>query len=181
MKIEKLLKEVDEFCIKNFIPNINEDVGKLLTILIRSSKSKNILEVGTAVGYSTIWLALAVKENKGKVTTIEMNKDFVKISKENFRKANLNNIKILEGNALEVLKSLKGKFDFVFIDATKNEYLNYLKLISSNLNKPSLIVADNAISHEQYMLDYLDYVRNNKSITSVLVPIRAGVEVSYLS
>lgn len=181
MKIENLLEEIDEFCVGNFIPNINKEVGKLLSILIKTSKSKNILEIGTAVGYSTIWLALAVKENNGKVTTIEINKDLVKIAKENFRKANLSNVKVLEGDALKILKSLKDKFDFVFIDATKNEYLNYLKLINSKLKRPSLIAADNAISHEQYMLDYLDYVRNNKNINSVLVPIRAGVEVSYLN
>ena len=181
MKIDKLLEEVDRFCIRSSIPNINKDVGKLFTILIQLSKAKNILEIGTGVGYSTIWLSVAARKNRGKVLTIERNSVHAEVAGEYFRKADLKNIDILNGDALVLLQNLDEKFDFVFIDAAKEEYIGYIKAIHAKLMKPSLIVADNAISHVEALSDYLNYVRTDKNISSVLIPIRAGLEVSYLS
>lgn len=71
MKVSNLLEVIDRYCADNSIPNVDKDVGKLFSILIKTSRSKNILELGTCVGYSTIWLALAAKENRGNVLTIE--------------------------------------------------------------------------------------------------------------
>ena len=181
MGANKLLEEIDKYCIDNSIPNVDEQVGKLFSILIKTSGAKNILEIGTGVGYSTIWLALAAKHNRGKVLTIERNSNHARVAGEYFKKANLKNINILNGEALVLLQNLDEKFDFVFIDATKDEYIYYIKLISTQLMKPALIVADNAISHANEVSDYLDYVRTDENISSVLIPIRAGLEVSYFS
>jgi len=179
MSVSNLLEEIDRYCADNSIPNVNKDVGKLFSILIKTSGSKNILEIGTGVGYSTIWLALAAKKNRGNVLTIEKDSDHARIAGEYFKSADLKNVTILHGDALVLLRNLDEKFDFVFIDAAKDQYLDYLKLIHTKLMKPSLIVADNAISHVEAVSDYLDYVRTEKNITSVLIPIRAGLEVSY--
>ena len=179
MDTNKLLEEIDQYCADNSIPNVNKDVGKLFSILVKTSGSKNILEIGTGVGYSTIWLALAAKKNGGNVITIEKDSDHARIAGEYFKNADLKNITVLHGAALVVLQNLDEKFDFVFIDAAKDEYIDYIKLIYTKLMKPALIVADNAISHADAVSDYLDYVRNEKNITSVLIPIRAGLEVSY--
>ena len=176
-----LLEEIDKYCIDNSIPNVDEQVGKLFSILVKTSGAKNILEIGTGVGYSTIWLALAARENKGKVLTIERNSNHASIAREYFKKANLKNINLLNGEALVLLQNIDEKFDFVFIDATKDEYIYYIKLISTKLVKPALIVADNAISHAIEVSDYLDYVRTDENISSVLIPIRAGLELSYFN
>ena len=179
--IGKLLEEIDRYCSDNSIPNVDKEVGTLFSILIRASRARNILEIGTGVGYSTIWLSVAARENQGKVLTIERDSDHAEVAGEYFRKADLDNVKILNGDALALLQTLDEKFDFVFIDAAKEEYIDYIKAIYSKLVKPSLIVADNAISHAEAVSDYLEYVRNDKNISTVLIPIRAGLEVSYLS
>jgi len=181
MDIGKLLDEIDRYCTDNFIPNVDKEVGKLFSILIKLSRARNILEIGTGVGYSTILLSVAVRENRGKVLTIERNSGHAEAAGEYFRRADLKNIVILNGDALVLLQNLDEKFDFVFIDAAKEEYIGYIKAIYAKLMKPSLIVADNAISHVEAVSEYLDYVRTDKNISSVLIPIRAGLEVSYLS
>ena len=157
--------------------NISADTGEFFHIMVLISKAKNILEVGTSNGYSTIWLGEAVKQNKGKVTTIEIAEHKVEMATENIKRAKLDKtIKILHGDALKEIPKLKGKFDFLFLDAVKEDYINYFKLVYPKLAKNAVIVADNAIMFENYMKDYLNHVRNNKNIRSVLVPIGSGVE-----
>jgi len=91
MRVSNLLEEIDRYCADNSIPNVNKDVGKLFSILIKTSGSKNILEIGTGVGYSTIWLALAAKENRGNVLTIEKDIDHSRIAGE-YRSISSNNL-----------------------------------------------------------------------------------------
>lgn len=158
--------------------NIPPDTGEFFHILVLISKAKNILEVGTSNGYSTIWLGEAAKQNKGKVTTIEISEHKVKMAHEHFKRAKLSNIKIINGDALKEIPKLKGKFDFLFLDAVKEDYIKYFKLAYLKLTKNAIIVADNAIMFEKYMGDYLTFVRNNKDLRSVLVPIGSGVEFS---
>ncbi len=174
---KRLLEELELFGKKHDgYYNISADTGKFFHILVLISKAKNILEVGTSNGYSTIWLGEAVKQNKGKITTIEISEHKVKMALDNFKRAKLSNIKIIHGNALEDIQKLKGNFDFLFLDAIKEDYINYFKLAYPKLAKNTIIVADNAIMFEKYMKDYLHYVRNNKNLRSVLVPIGSGVE-----
>ncbi|MCH8003044.1 MAG: O-methyltransferase [Nanoarchaeota archaeon] len=178
--IQKLLNELEEFGQKNRgYFNIPASTGKFFYNLVLISKAKNILEIGTSNGYSTIWLSEAIKQNNGKITTMEISDFKIKIAKENFKRANLNKtIKIIHGDALKEIPKLKEKFDFMFIDAIKKDYINYLKLAEKNLKKGSIIVADNAIMFKDKMQDYLNYVENNKNYSSVLVPIGSGVEFS---
>jgi predicted O-methyltransferase YrrM len=156
--------------------NISADTGEFFYILVLISKAKNILEVGTSNGYSTIWLGEAAKQNKGKVTTIDISEHKVKMASENFKRAKLSNIKIVHGDALEEIQKLKGNFDFLFLDAIKEDYINYFKLAYPKLTKGAVTVADNAIMFAKYMKDYLSHVRNHKNLRSVLVPIGSGVE-----
>ncbi|MBI2650405.1 O-methyltransferase [Candidatus Woesearchaeota archaeon] len=174
---KRLLNELEVFGRKHDgYWNISPDTGEFFYILVLISKAKNILEVGTSNGYSAIWLAEAVKQNNGKVTTIDIAKHKIKMAAENFKRAKLSNIKIVHGDALEEIPKLKGKFDFLFLDALKEDYINYFKLAYPKLTKNAVIVADNAIMFEKYMEDYLIYVRNHKNLRSVLVPIGSGVE-----
>ncbi len=176
--LKRLLNELEAFGQRHFgFFNISPETGQFFNILVRISKTKNILEVGTSNGYSTIWLGEAIKENKGEINTIEISEHKVKMASENFKRAKLDNIiKIVHGDALKEIPKLKNKFDFLFLDAIKEDYINYFKLAYSKLTKNAIIVADNAIMFEKYMRDYLEYVRNNKNLRSVLVPIGSGVE-----
>jgi len=177
--IQKLLNELEELGQKYIgYFNIPASTGKFFYNLVLISKAKNILEIGTSNGYSTIWLAEAAKQNKGKITTIEISDFKIKNAIENFNRAKLKNIKIIQGDALKEIPKLNEKFDFMFIDAIKKDYINYLKLAKKNLKKGSIIVADNAIIFKDKMQDYLKYVENNKYYSSVLVPIGTGVEFS---
>jgi len=178
--IQKLLNELEFFGQKTMgYYNIPADTGKFLYNLVLISKAKSILEIGTSNGYSTIWLAEAAKQNKGKVTTIEISESKVKMAKENFLRANLNkSIKLIHGDALKEIPKLRKKYDFMFIDAIKTDYIKYLKLNEKNLKKDAVVVADNAIIFKDKMKHYLNYLQNNKSYSSVLVPIGTGVEFS---
>ena len=138
--------------------NISRETGEFLHNLIKQFKPQNILEVGTSNGYSTIWLASAAKEF-GKVTTIEIDENKIKLAKENFKKANLDNIHLVYGNALKIIPELNEEFDFVFLDAVKKDYLKYLKSIK--LSKGAIITAHNVVSHKNKMLDYLEFVKSN--------------------
>ncbi len=178
--IQKLLNELEIFGQDNKgYYNIPAGTGKFLYNLVLISKAKNILEVGTSNGYSTIWLGEAAKHNRGKVTTIEISEHKAMIAKEKFKRANLNKIiKLIHGDALKEIPKLNKKFDFIFIDAIKKDYIRYLKLAEKNLKKGCIIVADNAVMFKDKMEDYLNYVENNKKYSSVLVPIGSGVEFS---
>ena len=98
---------------------------------------------------------------------------------ENFKLAKLDKtIRMVHGDALKEIPKLKGNFDFLFLDAVKEDYINYFKLAYPKLAKGAVIVADNAIMFEKYMKDYLSYVRNHRNMRSVLMPIGSGVEFS---
>ena len=178
--IQKLLNELENFGQTNVgYFNIPASTGKFLYNLVLISKAKNILEVGTSNGYSTIWLAEAAKHNKGKITTIEISESKAKMAKENFQRAKLAKIiKIIHGDALIEIPKLREKYDFIFIDAIKSNYIKYIRLAEKNLEKGCIIVADNAIMFKDKMQNYLNYLQNNKNYSSVLVPIGTGVEFS---
>lgn len=177
--IQKLLSELENFGQKNKgYFNIPASTGKFFYNLVLIAKSKNILEIGTSNGYSTIWLSEAAKHNNGKITTIEISEFKVKMAKENFKRSKLNNIKIIHGNAIKEIPKLNQKYDFMFIDAIKRQYIDYLRLAEKNLKKNSIIVADNAVMFKDKMKGYLNYVEHNKKYSSVLVPIGTGIEFS---
>lgn len=159
--------------------NISPETGEFLRMLAEMKKSKSILEIGTSNGYSGIFLALAVKKNKGKFTTIEGDWNRAAIARQNFIDAGtMKYSEIIIGEARDMTKRLKGKFDFVFIDANKDQYLDYLKNIEKNLKKGSVVVADNMISHKESMGSYVKYVTNPKKYDSWLVLIGSGEMVS---
>lgn len=160
--------------------NVPPETGMFLYLLVKLSRAKRILEVGTSNGYSTLWLAEAIRQNgKGSISTIEKDPLKVNLAWANFKRAGLSKgIDIYYGEAHKALKRLKGSFDFVFIDATKEEYLSYLKLILPKTKPGTLIVADNAIMFKDRMKDYLHFVRNHPKLESVLVPIGSGEEMT---
>jgi predicted O-methyltransferase YrrM len=178
---------------KQFMPSIGPVKGKIIADIIRDYKPKKILEIGSLYGYSAILMASVMSSYNGdddiKVVTIEINKNNGSIAKGNIKDAELlNKIELITGNALEVIPKLGYKFDLLFLDAEKDQYLQYLKL-SEEINiikNDAIIIADNVGISKNEMMDYLEYVRNSgkyksKTIETTLEfskDVRDAIEVS---
>jgi len=160
--------------------NITRDTGRLLWILVRAIGATRILEVGTSNAFSTIWLADAARDTGGRVTTLELNPNKIKLARANLARAGLgDHVEILEGSAAETLRGLRGPFDFVFLDADRGSYLAYLELVVPKLAPRGLLVADNVVSHAGELKDYLTRVKSHPALFSVTVPVGNGEEISF--
>ena len=166
---------------------ITMDTGKFFNMLLQMIDAKNILEIGTSTGYSTIWLADAIMGKKGKIITIEKNPNKITRARRNFEKAGiLKKIEIREGNASEVLaeltkQGLQGHFDFALIDADKEECIKYFDMILPMIRKNGVIATDNMLYPEKYrpeMQKFHDHVEKNSKVISVIVPIGNGEEIT---
>jgi len=159
----KVLKKLESMSERESLPSIGPIKGKIISNVIQEYEPKNILEIGTLHGYSSILMGgLLPDDNTGKVITIEIDKGNVNIARKNIEDAALaNKVNVLSGSALEIVPKLHEKFDMVFLDAAKDEYLKYLKLVEKNLKKNAVVVADNVGIFEKSMNDYLEYVRNS--------------------
>ena len=144
--------------------------AQFLRILIESFRAKNGLEIGTATGYGAIAMGLGFERTKGHLTSIDIDADMVTTARANIRKMKLNEtVTIIKGAALKVTPRLAGPFDFVLIDAFKQEYLGYLRAVEPKLKAKALIVADNVIQFTDEMRDFLDAVQSDPKYQSVLV------------
>jgi len=187
---DPLLEKMEEYADSHAVPIIGPLVGRLLYNLAKASQSKKILEIGTAIGYSGIWLARAVAPLKGAVTTIDMDPERVKIAKMNISEAGLERtVKVIEGNALKVLPTLKEEFDLIFLDSDKDVYPDAFKMSVPMLRKGGLFVADNALwggdvakggksKDTQSMIKFNRLVSESPGMSTVIVPLRDGVLLS---
>ena len=179
---------------------ITSDTGKFFSILLSAMNAKKILEVGTSVGYSTLWFAYSFYQNKENhsmskinITTIDNNPLKIKKATTNFKNAGVSGlIEIIEGNALKVLNQLSNHvkenpddqsqyFDFIFLDADKENLQEYFDLAISIVKKGGVIVTDNVLYPEEYrpsMSKYIEHIRKKDFVQSVTVPIGHGEEVS---
>lgn len=161
---------------------ITADTGAFFSILTKAIKARCALEIGMSVGFSTLWLAEAVGK-KGKVVTIEMDPLKIERAKKNFRQAGVEEIiDIRQGVALDVLCRLKGmKFDFVLLDADKENIIKYFDLVLPMVRVGGIIAADNTLFPPAYrpaMKKYARHVRSNPRVQSVTVPIGMGEEIT---
>ena len=177
-KADDVLKEIESMT-KRGLPIVGPGKGRVLVDVIREIRPKRVLEVGTLVGYSAILMGKEL-ESDSRLTTIEIHTDRAKVARANLKKAQISpKVDIIVGDAKKVLPKLSGKFDMVFIDAEKTEYIEYLRLIEKRLHRGSVVVADNAGIFADEMKDYLDYVRSSDRYCSKYVPVdEDGLEVS---
>jgi predicted O-methyltransferase YrrM len=160
MKLDVVLRETEELSKREYLPIIGPEKGKHLADTVRRFHVKSVLEAGTLIGYSAILIASSLPQ-EGRVVTVEMKPRSARLAEENIRRAGLTDrIELHIGDALAVIPRMNGKFDMVFLDATKNEYLNYLKLSEDKLETGGVVFADNVKTPAREMRDYLDYVRN---------------------
>ena len=170
---------------------ISKNIGMFYNIMLKSINAKKILEIGMSVGYSGLWFADAVMsstQSDGQIITIDREKFKIDKATQNFDEAGVSSlIKIREGEAKKILHEIKEEFgenyfDFIFIDADKESYIEYFDLCLPLVRKGGIIGADNILFPERFnemMTDYLSHVRSNPNVQSVTVPIDNGEEITF--
>jgi caffeoyl-CoA O-methyltransferase len=173
MRVSKELQRFRNDFIKNFHRigmNTTPGDAELLRILIESSRAKSGLEIGVATGYGAMVMGLGFERNKGRLTSIDIDPEMVATARANVRKMELHKtVAIVKGDALKAIPKLEGPFDFVFIDALKEEYLDYLRAVEPKLKAKAVIVADNVIHFAAEMRDFLASVRSDPKYRSVVI------------
>lgn len=160
--------------------NISRVSANFLNMLIKISKAKNVVEVGTSNGYSGIWIAKALKETGGHLTTIEYWEKRIVLAQENFKKCSVDDIiTIKQGSAIDVLNELEFEIDFAFIDANKSEYLNYFEIIDKKLKTGGIIAADNITSHPEKVAPFVDKIKSDASYQAEILDLPGGLLIGY--
>ncbi len=156
-----MLKSIEEVAPRKGLPIIGPKRGVFLDEVVKKYDPKNVLEVGTLVGYSAIRMGRLLKKG-GHITCVEVSEDMAKVARKNIADAGLAvRIEVMVGDAKDVLPTLEKDLDMVFLDAVKSEYMTYLGSCERLLHKGSVVVADNVKSFADEMGDYLGYVRNS--------------------
>ena len=165
--------------------------GRLLSIISKLIHPKNILEIGTYTGYSALCLAEGMQKD-GELITIDKNEELENFAKKYFNKsAYKNQIQQVVGNALDVIPTLTQKFDLVFIDADKSNYINYFNLIIDNMNPGGVILSDNVLwsgkiledlkpndEDTKTLIEYNKLLNTDTRVETVLLPIRDGLTIT---
>lgn len=162
---DELILEMEAYAQEYNVPIVTKEVAEYLRFLVSSYKIKNILEIGTAIGYSGILMAKEIKENNGKLYTIEIDEERYNLAQENFKKSGLSNIISIKGDALEKVKKINDTFDFIFIDASKGHYMEFFEDSYKLLNEGGIIFIDN-IMFRGYL--YKEYPKRFKTIVKRL-------------
>lgn len=161
--------------------NISHATGNFLNMLIKMVGAKNVVEVGTSNGYSGIWLAKALKETGGKLTTIEFYEKRIVLAQENFKTCGVNDIiDIKQGSAIEILEAIPDDeiIDFAFIDANKAQYIDYFYLIDKHMKSGGIITADNITSHAEKVKPFVDAIQGNINYQTEILDLPAGLLIA---
>ena len=165
--------------------------GRVLSMISKLANPKNILEIGTYTGYATLCLAEGLQEN-GNIDTLDNNEELYSFQRKYFDQSQYGN-KIFQhlGNALDIIPTLDKKYDLVFIDADKENYINYFNIVLPKMNKGGIILSDNVLwsgkvlqevksndRSTKTLIEYNRILKEDKRIETVLLPIRDGLTVS---
>jgi len=190
-----ILKDLEEYAQANHVPIVQPEVARLLVVLGKLLQPERILEIGTAIGYSSILLSGTLRPG-GRIDTIERYELMVETARSNIKKAGLEEtISVINGDALEVLACLDKQYDMIFMDAAKGQYPEFLPECLRMLKVGGLLVSDNVlykgmVANEELvvrrkktivkrMKDYLDIICNSDELDTSIIPIGDGVALSY--
>lgn len=189
------LINIEKYAHENHVPIIEPEVAQLIKVLLRNNKPKSILEVGTAIGYSALIMAESTGDDT-KITTIERNENMIFLAKANISNSPFKDkIRILQGDAEEILPHLSDSYDFIFIDAAKGQYLEFFNYCRSFLKPGGMIVSDNVLYKGMVATDdlvvkrkktivrrlrtFLQYINELDGYTSCVMPLGDGVALTY--
>ena len=189
------LEELEQIALRDRVPIIRREMQSFIKMFLALNQPKRILEVGTAVGFSTLLMCEYGPEDL-QIVTIENYEKRIPIAREKFRKAERESqITLLEGDAGEILKGLKGSFDMIFMDAAKGQYINWLPDVKRLMKKGSVLISDNVLqegdiieSHYlverrnrtiyKRMREYLYQLKHDPALVTSILPLGDGVTVS---
>ena len=153
---------------------IPPETGRFLALLAACAPAGEIVEVGTSAGYSTLWLALACKQQNRMITTYEVLPEKINLAKETFQLAQVEeSVHLVEGDAREFLPKL-GPIAFCFLDAEKEVYAEIYEMVIPKLVQGGLLVADNAINHRETLQPMIKRALEDNRVDSLIVPIGKG-------
>jgi caffeoyl-CoA O-methyltransferase len=187
---DAVVAEMEDYAAQNNVPIIGPAVARMLSLFVQVSGAKRIFEMGSAIGYSTIWLARAAGP-KGKVIYTDGDPEKARRAKEYFRRAGIaKRIEVRVGNAHDLLQKAPGKFDLIFNDVDKHQYPASLRVAVSKLRRGGLFISDNTLwsgkaarpaapddIHTQGIQEFNRLVYASKELYPVLIPLRDGVTV----
>lgn len=189
------LAEMEKFAHENNVPIIRKEMESFLRVMLIMKQPMKVLELGTAIGYSAILMSEYIP-GEGKIDTIENYKKRIDIATENIVKSGKSDvINLIEGDALEILENLNEKYDFVFMDAAKAQYINYLPHVLRLMNKGAILIADNILQdgdliESRYiverrdrtihsrMREFIYMVKNCPELETSIIPIGDGITLS---
>ena len=194
-KSKDFLVEIEEYADKNHIPIVQPEVAQLMKVLLKSNRPKNILEIGTAIGYSALMMCDTLDGNCN-ITTIERRDDMVKLAEDFILKSTYqDNIEIIHGDANDILNNIVDKFDMIFMDAAKGQYIEFFNKSIDLLNPRGIILADNVLFRGMVASDelvirrkitivkrlrkFLKYINEVEGFVSAVIPIGDGVALIY--
>ena len=192
---EPIIEQIEQEAKETFVPIIRKETQSFLKVLLLMKKPVRVLEVGTAIGYSAILMSHYLPKD-GRITTIEKYEKRIPIARENFSRAAVaDRITLLEGDALEIMKSLEEPFDFIFMDAAKGQYIHYLPEAIRLLAPEGVLMSDNVLQDgdviesrfaverrnrtiHSRMREYLYELKHNERLQTSILPLGDGVALS---
>ena len=190
-----LIEQIEQEALNTYVPIIRKETQSFLKVLLMMKKPVRVLEVGTAIGFSALLMCEYLPEN-GHITTIEKYEKRIPIARENFKRAGKEDrITLMEGDALEVMRSLEGPFDFIFMDAAKGQYIHYMPEAIRLLSKDGVLMSDNVLQDgdiiesrfaverrnrtiHSRMREYLYELKHNDQLQTSIIPLGDGVALS---
>jgi predicted O-methyltransferase YrrM len=160
---------------------VSPEDGQFLRMLVASTGRKRALEIGSAQGYSAIWIGMGLRDSGGKLVTIEYDPQRAKEAMANVKRAGLDDVvQVISGDAFAQIPKLAGTFDCVFVDAWKRDYIKFFELTYPRLDEGGLFLGHNVINKKSEMSDFLDRIATHPGLfTSIVAPGGEGVSISY--
>lgn len=192
---QPVIEEIEQEALKTYVPIIRKETQSFLKVLLTMQKPKRILEVGTAVGFSAILMSAYMPED-GHITTIENYEKRIPIARANFVRAGVaDKVTLMEGDALDVMKTLEGPYDFIFMDAAKGQYIHYMPEVLRLLSPGGVLMSDNVLQDgditqsrfaverrnrtiHSRMREYLYELKHHESLQTSILPLGDGVALS---
>lgn len=191
----KILETIEREALTDHVPIIRKEMQSFLKVMLRIKRPLRILEVGSAVGFSAILMSESAPE-ECKITTIENYEKRIPIARENFKRAGKEDqITLIEGDAMEVLRTLTGPYDFIFMDAAKGQYISYFPEVLRVLDTNGILISDNVLQEGEIvesrfavtrrdrtihsrMREYLYLLKHHEQLETSILPLGDGVAMS---
>jgi predicted O-methyltransferase YrrM len=190
-RLKDLLSEIENFGMEHDsritehsrqMLNITRDTGLFLSILIRSIKPKNVLEIGTSNAYSTLWIADAVRHSNGQVTTLEVSSEKARMARNNIERSGLSRYIDLHQEDVRIFlrNHADESYDFIFLDAERPQYLSYWRELDRVLKSESLLVVDNALSpHPAELAEFFKTFEDTHRFLTEIIHLGKGEYLAF--